>query len=166
MTTDHAMLNPAIHHRRVHFTHTQHYNAPVHEVFPLLCPVREHDYIPRWQAEIVHLATGLAEQGGVFTTTSAGGGRDVWIISRYEPLERIQFVRVDALRTMIYDLHVEPTDGGGTQIRWEQQVTGLSPEGDEHLAAQSQADFVSMLEAMARMLEHYLATGTMLPSEP
>lgn len=149
-------------HHRVHMTHTQHYDAPVQEVFPLLCPVREHDYIPRWQAEIVYLATGLAEQGGVFTTTSEGGGRDVWVISRYEPPERIQFVRVDALRAMVYDLYVEPADGGGTQIRWEQQITGLSSEGDDHVAAQSQADFASMLEAMARLLEHYLATGTVV----
>jgi hypothetical protein len=148
--------------RRVELTHTQHYPAPVDEVFPLLCPVREHDYLPPWQAEIIHLGTGLAEQGGVFVTTGEQGGRDVWVISRYEPLERIQFVRVDALRTIVYDLYVEPAADGGTQIRWDQQVTALSQDGDDHVAGYIQADFAMMLKMMARLLAHYLKTGSML----
>ncbi len=147
---------------RVRLSHTQRYDAPVEQVFPLLCPVREHDYLPHWKADIVYLESGLAEQGGIFTTVADGGGRDVWVISRYEPPRRIQFVRVDALRVAVYDLHVEAAVDGGTRIRWEQQITSLSPDGDAGVRQHGQESFSAMHEALARHLEHYLATGRML----
>jgi hypothetical protein len=37
----------------------------------------------------------------------------------------------------------------------------VSPEGDDHVAGYVQADFAMMLKMMARLLAHYLATGSM-----
>ena len=46
------------------------YAAP-EKVFPLLCPVREADWIPGWQYELVYSESGVAELGCVFTTRHA-----------------------------------------------------------------------------------------------
>ena len=42
-------------------------------VFPLLCPVREAEWLPGWHAEVLHSASGLAELGCVFRTRDEGG---------------------------------------------------------------------------------------------
>lgn len=40
--------------------------APRALVFPLLCPVREREWLPGWQADIVHSTSGLVEEGCIF----------------------------------------------------------------------------------------------------
>ena len=40
---------------RAEFKGSQSYSSPPEEVFPMLCPVREYEYIPPWECEIVYL---------------------------------------------------------------------------------------------------------------
>ena len=49
-------------------------------MFPLLCPVREYDYLPQWQCRIIRLDSGLIEEGGVFTTED---GSDDWVVATW-----------------------------------------------------------------------------------
>jgi len=60
--------------RRAVFTGKQHFTSPPAAVFPMLCPVREYDYIPPWECDVVFLESGLAEDGGVFTTSFPSDG--------------------------------------------------------------------------------------------
>lgn len=39
---------------RVIFKGEQNYSFPPEDVFPMLCPVREYEYIPRWECDIVY----------------------------------------------------------------------------------------------------------------
>ena len=41
-----------------------HFDAPPDRVFPLLCPVREYDWIDGWECRMVYAETGVAELGG------------------------------------------------------------------------------------------------------
>jgi len=94
---------------RVVFKGEQSYSFPPEDVFPMLCPVREYEYIPRWECDLVYLDSGLAELGGVFTTQFPGDGeqKDVWVISRHEKNQSIEFVRVNDLRSMIYRIELQ-----------------------------------------------------------
>ncbi|HEY3366337.1 MAG TPA: hypothetical protein VGK74_14880 [Symbiobacteriaceae bacterium] len=76
----------------------QRFQAPPSTVFPLLCPVREYEWIEPWQCEMLHSESGIAEKNCVFRTR--GPSDDVWVINNYEPNTRIEFVRVNALRVM------------------------------------------------------------------
>jgi len=67
--------------------------GPPRDVFPLLCPVREHDWIPHWSGELIYSDSGVAELGCVFRTT-ASAGEETWTVSRYQPPVAIGFVRV------------------------------------------------------------------------
>jgi len=149
---------------RVVFTATQTCSAPPEKVFPLLCPVREYDYIPSWACDVVFLESGFAEIGGVFTTEVPGGGerRDVWVISRYEPDHAIDFVRVSELRAMLYRIRLHRTAEGGTTVGWEQILTGLSEDGNRHVEASSQNDFTAMIGRLEKWMQHYLDTGGMM----
>ena len=48
--------------------HVAKIGAPVEKVFPLLCPVREYEWIDGWSCRLVHSESGFAEKGAIFTT--------------------------------------------------------------------------------------------------
>jgi hypothetical protein len=145
---------------RAIFKGTQSYSFSPEEVFPLLCPVREYEYIPPWTCDLVYLDSGFAEYGGVFTTQfpADGNQKDVWVISRYDTNRAIEFVRVNSLRTMIYRIELQRTKDDGTYVIWEQIITGLSEEGNLHVQNLRQSDFTAMLGQMEEWLQHYLYT--------
>ena len=89
---------------RAIFKGEQRYPFPPEDVLPMLCPFREYEYIPPWECDLVYLDSGLAEYGGVFTTHFPGDGdqKDVWVISRYDTNQLIEFFRVNGLRSMCY----------------------------------------------------------------
>jgi hypothetical protein len=60
------------------------------------------------------------------------------------------------------DIRLYRTRTGGTRLLWRKIYTGLSPEGNRVIAAMAD-DFEPEAERIARMLNHYLKTGTMLP---
>ncbi len=151
---------------RVRFAHTQHVRAEPEAIFPLLCPVREHDWIPAWECEMVYTASGVAEEGCVFQTHEAGdGATDTWVVSRHEPPERISFIRVNPLRTIRYDIRLEPHGDGSTDLVWTQEITALDEASDRHVKALRQEDFVEMVATEERLLQHYLDTGEALHPE-
>lgn len=48
---------------RKQFSRSQHVHASPEAIFPLLCPVREYDWIPGWDCRLVYTESGLAEAG-------------------------------------------------------------------------------------------------------
>lgn len=150
-------------HSRKVVSHVMQLAASPGEVFPLLCPVREYEWIDVWQCEMIHSASGVAEDGAVFRTAfPQDGPPDVWVISRYEPPHVIEFVRVNAWRTIHYAIHLESEEGRKSRWRWTQTLTGLDAEGDAQVAAVDASDFAQKIDALGAKLAHFLATGTML----
>lgn len=148
---------PVTNRLRKHFSRSQHVKAPPDDVFPLLCPVREYDWIPGWDCRLVYTASGVAEPGCVFQTDrEADGGLDTWVVSRHEPCARVGFVRINALRAMQYDIRLEARPDGSTILVWEQVVTALSDEGDRHVAALRESDFAATIDKLEELLNRYL----------
>ena len=65
-------------------TYTQQLVAEPGIVFPLLCPVREADWIEGWNPPLVVSLSGVAEEDCVFTTPAEPIDA-VWYITRHEP---------------------------------------------------------------------------------
>ena len=65
-------------------TYTQHLAATPENVFPLLCPVREKDWIEDWNPVVVISQTGIAESDCVFITPASPDDA-IWYITRHEP---------------------------------------------------------------------------------
>ena len=66
------------------------------EIFPLLCPVREYEWIDGWTCDLIYSTSGLAEEDCIFTTTDFPPiGHTVWVttVSDAETRRR-EFVRV------------------------------------------------------------------------
>ena len=69
---------------RVAHTYKQRLSASPSRVFPLLCPVREADWIDGWNPILVLSQSGYAEQDCVFVT-DAKVHDSIWYITRHDP---------------------------------------------------------------------------------
>jgi hypothetical protein len=53
--------------------------ADPQKVFPLLCPVREYEWIEPWQCRVRYSESGVAENNCIFETDFFhNGGREIW----------------------------------------------------------------------------------------
>ncbi len=139
-------------------------NATRERVFPLLCPVREYEWIEPWRCDLVYAASGVAEAGCVFRTDFPGDcGPEVWVVCRYEPPVRIEFVRVGPHRTVKMEIVLEELPGGRTRSLWRHELTGLDPEGNAWVAQYGNETHAREMGMCLDMLAHFLDTGRMLP---
>ena len=130
-------------------------------VWPLLCPVREYDWIDVWDCELLHSGSGVNELGCVFRTVfPTEGDRETWVTTRYEPPTRLEFARVNSWRAIRFVIGLE-SEPGGTRVTWTHHVTALSPEGERYLERKPGA-FEIQMTMLGKMLAHYLETGEML----
>lgn len=138
---------------------------PAEQIFPLLCPVREYDWIDHWDCEIIHSESGKAELGCVFQTKLSRGcegtSTDAWIVAEYSPSRRIVFTRTNGVRTCLYSIDLFENEEV-TSLKWRQELTGLCEEGNELVEATTQEDFELMVNKLEEMLIHYLKTGLCL----
>ena len=136
--------------------------APPDRVFPLLCPVREYQWLPGWRCELLHSASGVAEADCVFRTDFPDIGPMTWVVSRYEPPARIEFTcfvpGASVHRLTIALTAVE----GGTRLDWSTRWLAVGPAGDAWIAAWSAEADAKRMDNLRRLLTHYLTTGTML----
>jgi len=142
---------------------TMHLSATPERVFPLLCPVRERDWIETWEATVVHSDSGVAEKGCIFTTDDPHRHESVWTVSRYEPSQGvIEFVIVTPklmVTTLAVSLH---PDGDRTWAQWRHTFTALTRHGEPLLDRLAGPDYDRRMELLERQLEHYLLSGEML----
>jgi len=163
---------------RVTREYTQTNSAPPEKVFPLLCPVREADWIPGWRYKLIYSDSGVAELGCVFTTqdptvesekySSRSNERDpaapetTWICTDYDPAAfRIGYIWVKPGR-VVAELRIQlaRTEGGDTcsQIRF--RYTGLSEEGNREVQGYDRTWFEAKMRGWEKAINYYLKTGT------
>ena len=131
-------------------------------VFPLLCPVREYEWLDGWACEMVYSQSGVAESGCIFTTRF-GEVPETWHVNLYEPPRRIEYLVV-APDTLITRLTIElaRSGEGRTQLRWRRLFTSFSPAGQTRANS-----WTSEREReLGLRLEHFLKTGDMLKKRP
>ncbi len=142
---------------RRYFESEQQIRATPASVFPLLCPVREYDWIPEWECRLIYSESGLAELGCIFQTDrEADSGIDTWVVSRHEPNRAIAFVRVNELRAMLYEIDLEPLGKDASRLTWRQTVTALNKAGDRHVDALREDDFARTVAKLEALLNDYL----------
>lgn len=148
---------------RLHFRAEQKLHGNPEQVFPLLCPVREYEWIDGWDCRMIYSESGIAELDCIFTTAfSDEGEEEVWVVDRYEPPQLIQFIRVNPLRVIRYRITLSPAAPGESLAVWEQTITGLSGEGNDFLENYTSDRFASLISTLEKMINYHLETGGML----
>jgi hypothetical protein len=145
-------------------TRTHRFTVPAApaQVFPLLCPVREYDWLPHWRCELLHSASGVAEEDCVFRTAFPDQGPMLWVVSRYEPPARIEFTCFDADVCVFRLKIVLSAEGAATRLDWTRRWLSIGPSGEAWLADWSEAEHEKSMDFLRRALTHYLTTGEML----
>ncbi len=150
---------------RVTRTYVQRLAAEPARVFPLLCPVREADWVEGWDPQVVYSSSGVAERDCVFVTP-AGPADAVWYITRHEP-ERgfVEMLKITPQVTACRLTIELAAAAHGCNARVTYAHTSLGPQGDVFVAAFTEAHYVQFMRDWEARLNHYLRHGRPLPKK-
>ncbi len=156
------------HPRRIERSYRQTIQADPETVFPLLCPVREAEWLDGWRYEMIYSVSGLAEEGAVFSTSQHGEADTIWIITRHDVEKKeIQFARfTHASRTCVLDISVHPEGPGVSFVDITYTYTGLSPGGNDFVGSFTQEAFLEAVTFWEKSMNHFLRTGKRLQKIP
>jgi len=146
---------------RVARSYVQRLTAPPARVFPLLCPVREADWIDGWDPVVVMTESGVAEPGCVFITRAAPADA-IWIVTRHDPSAVVEMLKISpGVTACRLTIELEAT-ASGSNARVTYEHTSLGPEGDAFLRGFTEAFYEQFMRDWVARLNHYLATGERL----
>ena len=144
---------------RVTRTYTQRLVAPAAKVFPLLCPVREAEWIEGWTPQAVFSNSGVAEQDCVFLT-EAEPGHAIWFITRHEPKNGlIEMIKITpAVTACKLTIQLRPATGGSEAVITYSH-TSLGPAGDAFVATFTEEHYEQFMHAWETRMNHFLTHG-------
>ena len=131
-------------------------------VLPLLCPIREQEWIEGWQADVVYSTSGVAEDNAIFATHLRSG--ETWVTSRYEPAQgRVEYSIFGGNHAVMrLDLMATIAPSGETQLSIRRTYTGLDWFGRRMVDKLEEKKIQVDNARLVRQLNHYLEEGTML----
>lgn len=149
------------HGKRVTHVYTQTNLAAPEQVFPLLCPVREADWVPGWEYRLIYSESGLAESGCVFVTPNQDGSETTWVVTEYDSVMfRIGFAWVNpGVVAAEIRIWLEPNSAGKTTAHIDYTYTGLSVEGNREVERYDEKWFQHKMQSWEAAINHYLRTG-------
>lgn len=158
------MDKPGFTARRTTRTYRQTINASPEEVFPLICPVREAEWLDGWQYAMIYSESGLVEEGAVFSTPHEGETDTVWIVTKHDPGRRqIEFVRfTPASRTCVLRIAVGANGENSSFVDISYTYTGTTPAGNAFIESLTQEIFLEAVVFWEKSMNHFLATGKLL----
>ncbi|MFQ5572441.1 MAG: hypothetical protein ACE5G0_22430 [Rhodothermales bacterium] len=138
-------------------TYTQQLNAPPGQVFPLLCPVREVEWVTDWNPLAVYSHSGVAETDCVFITRDSAA-EAVWVITRHDPVNHVvEFVKITPGFTAVrISIVLEERLSGGTEAVISYMYTALSEEGEDIVNQFTEAAYETFMKTWETALNAYL----------
>jgi hypothetical protein len=154
--------------RRIVHRYTQNLTAPPERVFPLICPVREADWLHDWAYDMVFSSTGVAEKGCVFLTGAGEPDEDVWVISTHDPARHlVEMTRISRADYVCLIRVALAEAGSGARAEISYTFTALSERGSRVIEERhSPQRFHEMVTLWERSMNHYLQTGRCLAPDP
>lgn len=152
---------------RVTKTYRQTNNGTPAEVFPLLCPVREADWLDGWQYSMIYSESGVVEQDCVFATPHHGENDTIWVVTEYSLANfRIGFVRTTPGESVVnIRIALSAIDARTTAADITYQYTALNAAQQKFINAELETVFNENMVWWEKSINHYLKTGEKLLSE-
>jgi hypothetical protein len=147
---------------RVTRTFTQKLVAEPSKVFPLLCPVREADWLDGWDPLAVFSETGVAEVDCVFIT-EASPSNAIWYITRHEPSNGfVEMIKITPTVTACkLTIQLRPV-GDGSEATITYAHTSLGPEGDTFVTSFTEEHYQQFMGDWEARINYYLLHGSVL----
>lgn len=142
---------------RVERTYTQKLQGKPRDVFPLLCPVREKEWVDGWDPLAVYTQSGFAEGDCVFTTGEKNP-ESIWVITRFDAAEnKLEIVKVTPGMTVgRIQIALSENETGGTDAEVVYMYTALSPDGENFVRDYSEDFFKMFMQFSESALNKFL----------
>ena len=153
--------------KQVTRSYIQQIDYPPDAVFPLLCPVREAEWLDGWDYELIYSASGYAEKGCVFVSRHVGEPDTIWLITEHDSENyRVEFARVTPeSRVAKVEIGLRENVDGTTSADISYVVTALNEEGNRFVECYTEGGFREGMQWWERSMNHYLKSGEKLRRE-
>jgi hypothetical protein len=150
---------------RVTRSYTQTIHAGPDAVFPLLCPVREMEWLDGWRCAVIHSRSGLAERDGIYATRQDAESDTIWVVTQRDAglrtVEFVYFVPGSRVTRLKISVHPEGKDVSRVEIAYV--YTGISEEGNRVIECEfTEERFAQKMRHWEASMNHYLETGDKL----
>ena len=141
-----------------------HLDGKAGDIYPLLCPVREYEWLPGWSCTMAYAVSGAAEKDAVFHTVEAFGKKAVWTLITFQPDLLVEYLIVSGRNAVVrLSISLAENTKSGTDVTWRMLFTTTSFLGKEMVGhAFSEERFHRMMKRREAELGHFLKTGTMI----
>lgn len=145
--------------RRLSLSYQYQFMYPCKEIFLLLCPVREDEWIPGWkeQRRLVYTESGFAELGCVFMTSGQSHlmGPATWVNNVYKPYEEIQYSAVNDHIVYQIEFQLKQLDSG-CNVLMTRRWTALTVDAENFLAKMENTVLHKPPDLFS-LMDHFLA---------
>jgi hypothetical protein len=150
--------------KRISRSYRQTINTTPDQIFPLICPVREKEWLEGWDYQMIYSKTGLAEQGAVFSTSYEGEEDTIWIITKHDSIKyEVEFVRVTpALRASILTVEIKEKDEHSSYVDITYTYTALTDMGNTFIDNYTEEFFQRNMKHWEKSMNYFLVTGKTL----
>ena len=132
--------------------------ATVEEVFPLLCPKREEEWIPGWECETIWSKSGYNEEGAIFRTTKPYDTELYWTTLQYDIDKKIVDFLITAPRLYMFrfKIEIDVDENDLLTITFTQVFTSISEEGNILLERYEGEDYKGRLKSLEGFMNRHL----------
>ena len=146
---------------RVAYTYTQTLDGTPAEVLPLLCPVREAEWVPGWAPRLVLSDSGVAEADCVFTTPDAAAGpgaEAIWTVLTHDTAAgTVEMLKVTPGFLVIrLTIALRPRVEGGCLADVTYRYTALGAAGEAYVRQRSAEAYVEFMREWEAALNAHL----------
>ena len=153
--------------KRVTRAYCQTIKTTPEKVFPLLCPVREAEWLDGWQYDMIYSDSGLVEEGAVFSTPYEGEEDTLWIVTKHDTQNHeIVFARFTPnSKTCILKIAVKPKDENSSYVDISYTYTGITQAGNDFIDQFSEDAFFEAMTFWEKSMNYFLDTGQRLENK-
>jgi hypothetical protein len=139
-------------------TYRQTLHAAPARVFPLLCPEREKEWLPDWDARMIYSESGVAEPRAVFATRDSDGCDVVWLVAAHAAPHHVHLVRWHPEGMLVdIELDLSSPQVGTTWLDIRYTYTATSENGGRRIAAMTPEQWQAQMTHWESHLDAWLA---------
>lgn len=138
-------------------TYTQKLVAAPEVVFPLLCPVREADWIEGWDPLVVISSSGVAEADCVFVTPAAPNDA-IWYVTRHDPRSwSVEMIKITpGITACRLQIDLRPA-AGGSEATITYTHTSIGPAGEQFVREFTEDYYRDFMREWEERMNRYLS---------
>lgn len=144
-------------------SYTQSIQGTPDKVFPLLCPVRELDWVPGWNPDWVISNSGVVEKNCIFQTP-AQPIPAIWVVTLHDSKRfEVEMIKVTPGHTVgKLEVSLKGEGNGNTKAQVAYEFTSLGPDGDAFMDQFTETWYRNFMRDWESAMNHYLLSGEIM----